>query len=301
MRHYTQLFFSFPTNSECDTDCYNQNFGSEQIIITSASPYSFISCSWDGCLGEPAGAISCFQSGASLTISGCTFLHCYSTSFENPEPHEEYNGGAICVVGITACTVSSSSFIKCCAPQTGNDNGGSGGIYGYDIKTTISLSFLDFISCFTGTSAAGAYFESIKASAVGPQTVINCRFIDCKAEGNTPDGGGFTCWNSDYTMGCSNSLFMWCSAGSGGGIDFTFNQNPDSHPIRFCFFRDNVAPFGNDIRLRNYTSSNPNPLLHCFSTTQEFRDNIVYIDASRCYNDNWLPHDNMNHKEREFA
>ena len=281
-------------NSDCPTDCKNVDFHSQtQRLSSSYSSYKFTFCSWDNCLSEPAGAISCFQSGASLTVTSCLFLSCLSTSFENPDANEEYNGGAICVVEISSLVVSSSSFIKCCAPQTNNDNRGSGGIFAYGIITTISLSSSQFISCFTGTSAAGAYFESIKTSDVGPQTVNNCRFVNCKAEGNTPDGGGLTFRNPAYTMGCSNSLFYKYSAttNAGGGLDFTFNENSDDYPIRFCFFKENDATLGHDIRLRGYSSTNPNPLLHCFSSSKE---KIVYITEGDCYNDNWLPLTNIN-------
>ena len=273
-------------NSACTTDCRNINFETQTKALSSAASYSFNNCSWSGCLSEPAGAISCSTSGVSLIITGCIFLHCYSTSGKTAS--KTYNGGAICLNGINSLIASSSSFIQCSALQTNHDNGGSGGIFAYNIKTTISLSYLSFVSCFTGTSAAGAYFESIKASTVGPETVNNCRFVDCKAEGKTPDGGGLTFRNPAYTMGCSNTLFCKCNAttNAGGGLDFTFNKSTDSYPIRFCFFKDNAAVYGKDIRLRSCSSNQQNPLLHCFSQTESDR---VYDWSNKKDRTTWLP------------
>ena len=281
MRYFNLPSYSSHKNADCRTDCFNQNFDSQQITPNSASTYSFRSCSWDGCLREPGGAISSTTSGASITVTTCTFNNCNSTK-QNTQPSYSYTGGAICAKGIKELTVSSSFFIHCCAPQKKNDNGGSGGIFASDIQTTISVSSSDFICCFTGSSGAGLQLGAIQSSDVGPQTINNCRFMYCTAEGNTPDGGALNFLKSSYTPGCSNCLLSYCKAKFGGGIHFVFNSNPHPHPFHCCFFNRNSVPSGgsgNDICFSNKPSLPP--LVHCFSTTS----------SSKIYNgdDNWLP------------
>ena len=273
-------------NPDCDTECHNENFGSMQASLDASFTYTFDYCSWEDCIAEPGGAISSNTEGVSLTVIHCTFTRCNSTSYENPRATQSYNGGALCVNGIKELIVSTSRFFRCCAPQTNNDNGGSGGMYVVSITTLLVLSSSDFISCFTGASGGGAYFASIKTSDVGPQTVMSCRFVRCKSEGNTPDGGGLCLWGSDYTLGLSNCLFSECSVTTncGGGLDFTFSANPDPHPIRCCFFNDNSAPDGNDVNLRSLPS-NLEPFLFCFSTTSRSQR----IGGVTNKDDDWLP------------
>ena len=280
---YLSLSYSSHQNADCTTECINHSFGSEQITPDSSYSYSFKLCSWDSCIREPGGAISSTTPGASITITACTINNCNSTK-PNTTPTYSYNGGAIYANGIKEFAVSSSSFICCCAPQTTHDNGGAGGIFAYDIKTTVSLSSSHFISCFAGAAGGGAHFESIKTSSVGPQTVNNCRFVQCVAEGISPDGGGLNLWYSTYTPGCSNCLFSQCEAQWGGGLDFTSNGSPDRHPIRFSFFNNNSVISGGSGKDIYFYSPQGTPCLHCFSTTESPR-----IGGASAQDNDWLP------------
>ena len=162
---YVSPFLSH-INSDSPTTYDHIDFESRtQHLPSSYSSYQFTFCSWDNCCSEPAGAISCDQSGVSLTINGCIFNNCNSTD-PNTNSNEPYNGGAICVIGISTFIISLSSFTKCCTPKQGHDNGGSGGIFAYGVTTTLSLSSSDLVSCFTSATGAGTYFQSIKTSAV---------------------------------------------------------------------------------------------------------------------------------------
>ena len=183
----------YHTNTDCNTKCEYVEFRAQTKSLSTASSYEFYSCSWEDCLGEPGGAISCSSAVVSLSVSHCIFTRCNATR-PNTNPAQSSNGGAICADGTNALVVSESTFIQCCAPQEKTNDAGAGGVYAYRIKSTLSLSSSQFVSCFSGSSGGGAQCRSIQASAVGPQTVNNCRFIKCVARGVASDGGGLCIW-----------------------------------------------------------------------------------------------------------
>ena len=188
---------------------------------------------------------------------------------------------------INTLIILSSSFVLCCAPQTNKDNCGAGGVFVYQV-TSLSLSNTLFASCFTGSSGAGAYFESVKGSVQSPQTVNHCIFVSCIAEGNSPDGGGLGITNSDYTTKCTNSLFSICKSDNGGGFLIAYAAQPEPYPLRFCFFHNNYATYGTDVCFP-YLPSN-SPFVHCFSTSDTPRLHYWHLNStsSKAYN-NWLP------------
>ena len=289
---YTQLLYSFRTNADCTTECIDRNFDSEQFSTNSASSYSFISCSWEGCLREPGGAISSTRAGASIAVISCTFHRCNSTS--GTVPNEEFNGGAICVVRPNSLVVSSCSFVKCSAPQTDNDNGGSGGIYTHSIQRGISLSSSDFISCFTGSSGAALFFESVSPTHLNEEIISDCKFIHCRSQDQSPDGGAMALWEHVNVVWCYNCLFSECSTtGSGGGMDILFGQDFDSYPIKFCFFAHNKGESGNDLALSASYMLEGELIQHCLSTSAPTR--VVYWTTTWCIPDyTWLPQANSN-------
>ena len=261
----------FHTNTDRNTKCEYVNFGAQRKSLSSPSSYEFNYCSWEDCLGEPGGAISCSSAVVSLSVSHCIFTRCNSTSYENPNPQENYNGGAISVNGIDTFILSSSVFLRCCAPQATIEDGGAGGVYAYAIQTTLSLSSSEFISGFSGSSGGGAQCLFIHASDVGPQTVNSCRFIHCIALGYHTDGGGLCIWQSTFTLGCSNCLFSECITDSGGGLEFSYDALPDEHPLHFVFFNRNRANVGNDICIYYDIIANSKLFFCCFSTTTSSR------------------------------
>ena len=268
---YSSLSLSH-INSLALTIYNNIDFGTQtQNLPSSEYSFQFHSCTWDNCCSEPAGAISCDQSDASLIVMNCKFNNCNSTS--GVTATQAFNGGAICVIGISTFIVSSSSFYNCRAPQTIHDNGGSGGLYIYYLKKTFSLSSSDFISCLTGSSGAAIYFVSSSTPKLDIETVLDCRVINCKAQVNSPDGGGMCLWEWTDTLKCTGCLFSGCSSTStGGGLNFNFAANSESYPIKFCFFIGNTASYvGNDIFLYLLPNNDNLVLKHCFTLSNSKR------------------------------
>ena len=284
-------------NSDCTTDCKNVDFHSQTLkLSSSSSSYKFTFCSWEGCLSEPAGAISSSQAGASLSVMNCKFNNCNSTS--DTTATKDYNGGAICVNGLSTITVSSSVFFNCRAPQTNKNDCGSGGIYTHSIHNSISLSLSAFISCFTGTSGAALFFESVSSTQLNPEIISDCKFIQCRSQDTTPDGGGMTLWERVYTIRCISCFFSGCSTtGVGGGFDYYFSANYESYPIKFCFFNRNTGGAGNDIALAGLYTLVGKLLLHCFSTSDPSR--VAYLTSTWSLGDfNWLPQGVSTHLTR---
>ena len=212
------------------------------------------------------------------------FTKCNSTSYEHPDAIHSYNGGAVFVNGIKELAVSSSSFVRCCAPQTNHDNSGSGGIFATDVLTSLAVSNCDFLFCFTGASGGGTDIQSLKTSSVRGHAMDSCRFISCTGYGNSPDGGCICFWTCVYPTGCASCLFAHNYAAFQGGALYFRSASPTSNSrvypfLSFCFFSDNLSQRGNDAAFEGYVPSEP--FLHCFSTSS----------LGRIYNgnDNWLP------------
>ena len=277
-----------PSNSDSPTIYDHIDFGSQtKNLPSSESSFQFTFCSWDNCCSEPAGAISCDKSGASLIVMNCKFNNCNSTS--DTTATKEYNGGAICVIGLNTLIVSSSLFNNCKAPQTGNDNGGSGGLYIRSIKKVLSISSNDFISCFTGSSGAGLFFSSSYTPKLDTEMIVDCEVINCISQDNSPDGGGMCLWESSYTLYCIGCMFSGCSTtGNGGGFNFNFAKKSEPYPIKFCFFNGNTGGAGNDISLSGSYSLEGKLVLYCLSTSNTNR--IAYWTTTWSLGDfNWLP------------
>ena len=279
-------------NSDCATDCKNVDFRSRtQALSSSTSSYKFTFCSWEGCLSEPAGAISSSKAGVSLAVHHCTFTRCNSTK-PNTTPKERYNAGAIYLNGISSLILSSSLFYNCCAPQTQYDDSSSGAMHLRSIKSLFSISSSDFISCFTGSSGGGIGFFSTSSPKLSIETVSDCICIQCSCSGIYPDGGGMCLWEWKETLKCTGCLLSGCSTtGNGGGLNFYFAPSSESYPVKFCFFAGNSGNLGNDVFLYILPNKETIILKHCLSLsppTIGYCLNGVYKST----NSNWLPQTN---------
>ena len=74
-----------------------------------------------------------------------------------------------------------------------------------------------FLSCEAGADGGGLYLYQTKGGINGVNLPVKeCRFIKCIPHGydsgsyNSADGGGLMYWESDNTLGVSNSLFSKC-------------------------------------------------------------------------------------------
>ena len=288
------LFSSFSLssshiNSDSLLNYDHIDFGSQtQNLPLTESSFLFHYCTWDNCLSEPAGAISCSQSITSLIVMHCKFNNCNSTL--GTTATQAYNGGAICVVGINTLIVSSSLFFNCRAPQTNHDNGGSGGICIRSIKKVLTIYSSDFISCFTGSSGAGVDFETSSRPKLDLEIIVDCRCIQCRSQDTSPDGGGMCLFDYVETLKCIGCLFSSCTTtGSGGGFDFYFGTNSESYPIKYCFFMGNTASSsGNDLYFWNLLpASGYLAMKDCFSKSASYR--IGYrVGTGSSRSDNWL-------------
>ena len=135
-------------------------------------------------------------------------------------------------------------------------------------------------------------------------SIIDCRFILCKAKlRDESDGGSVMVWRSNGAPGCSNSLFADSHSECQGGAATYYVYSRPSHKTSlslflFCFFKNNSANLnpGNDVYFQGWLPDIP--FLHCFSLTQTKR---IYPNN----HDDWLPQANIKAKiteaENEFA
>ena len=254
----------------------------------------FKSCFWIECSGNPSGAISCHTSGASVIIHTCIFLHCTSSAPLSSFAFASISG-AVYVKAIKEIRVDASSFHYCSAPQNVSDNEGAGAICINAVTQDISIAHSDFISCFTGSSGGGVQFESLQTSAVGPQTVMSCIFVQCVGKGSSPDGGALSLWHSSYTIGCTDCLFSECSADTGGALVLGYSPSTADHPLRYLFFNKNSGITGNDVCIYYDSVANSGVLFSCFSSSKPRRVGFWKVDWSvntTLTHDEWLPQTN---------
>ena len=194
------------------------------------------------------------------------------------------------MTGIQSITVSSSLFFECCAPQTNHDNGGAGGIYAYSIKRSFSLSSSDFISCSTGSSGGGIYFDCNSNPRLNIEIITDCRCVQCRSQDTSPDGGGMCLFERYSTIHSTECLFCECTTtGSGGGLNFYYGTNCESYPIKYCFFAGNAGGYAKDVFLWTILPENGYLVFTCCFTTSE--SNRIGYSMSSAYKskDNWIP------------
>ena len=196
-------------------------------------------------------------------------------------------GGAIHTSSIRTLDVTESLFRHCSSTVAYNDHG-SGAIWIYGIHQKLSILNNCFISC-TSKSSGGAFLIQDCTSQVTGELINSCRFLDCNATDETPDGGAVCIWTNSVLIRIVSSLFSTCFSGdNGGAIRHRLNgYSTQSYPVRYCFFNKNLAPLGNDIYF-DYIPSDA-PCLYCFSTTQENRIGYYSNNDYHFDKDAWLP------------
>ena len=262
-----------------------------RLDCSSTAAYSFINCHWTSCSvpGDAGAAIKCASSNSLLTVTGCSFSFCTA-------PHQ---GGAIHTFGLHTLDVKESFFYRC-STNTISDNQGSGAVWINTIQQRLCVSENSFISCTSKASGGAFILWKCHANIKGAEVINNCRYIDCNATDETPDGGAVWICNNSQLIGFTNCFFSLCNALTGYGGSFRHEGSayqPQSFPIRYCFFNNNRGTYGNDVYL-NFSPSDP-PLLHCFSTTDTNRFTFWDVTSNRLCNpenqNDWLPLDYLQH------
>ena len=229
---------------------------------------AFISCMWTSinAASDAGAAIKCSDGNYVLTVEKCSFSFCSALK----------KGGAIHSSSIHTLDVRESSFHKCSTSTTDNDEG-SGAIWIYSITQKLSITQSSFISCTSKASGGASLIQKCSSNIKGAGIINNCRFVDCNATDETPDGGAVWVWTNSALIGLSNCLFTKCNAlntmGDGGALRHNLNTYfPGSYPISYCFFNRNTAKYGNDISFKDIEPTNSNPILrYCFSTSDPDR------------------------------
>eukprot|EP00770_Monocercomonoides_exilis_P012060 MONOS_12002.1-p1 / transcript=MONOS_12002.1 / gene=MONOS_12002 / organism=Monocercomonoides_exilis_PA203 / gene_product=unspecified product / transcript_product=unspecified product / location=Mono_scaffold00635:21546-29669(+) / protein_length=2375 / sequence_SO=supercontig / SO=protein_coding / is_pseudo=false len=169
-------------------------------------------------------------------------------------------GGALYVHDNSSATltVENSSFVKCNATSTRG-----GGIFALKIgECTVKHSTFVECYCVSSNDRGGAGAE------INDMTVQfffeNCLFKDGWS-GN--DAGGLRCY-SDF---------------QGGGVSIQTNGN-HGNLLRFCFFHNNTAIYGNDIFVED--NSTHSQVIWCFSTS--INGNRYYAGGDKS---DWLPNE----------
>lgn len=246
------------TNSECISETFSQDIPCE---FTGRKEYSsgintFKQVDFHDCVSTTqGGAIACSGTDTQLFVESCSFSSC--SAFEK--------GGSIHTNSLHTLEVKQSIFYKC-STETTVDNQGSGAIWISGIQTKLSLFQTDFISCITNASGGAFSVWSCSNQIQGPQIINSCRFLDCNAITQTPDGGAMAVWTNSGFIGFMNCLISRCNADYGGALShYVSNYQSESHPFRYSFFNHNTGSQGNDIFFLSSPSSIP--LLSCFSTS----------------------------------
>ena len=290
-----ESFLSLRTNSNTPT-CLKDNAPLTQISqcitssrhdLTEEVSYKFTFCSFVQLSEENlnGGAISCIGSSiytsTSLIVSSCSFSECGAN-----------NGGAIYTSTLSIFDLQNSVFYKCSSTSEIYNEGG-GSLLVSDIQQQLSLFGNDFISSTCTASGGGLQLRGCSLSIYGSTIINSCRFVDCNATINSPDGGALCIWNNRALIGMTACVFSFChSDDDGGAIRHDINgYEPKSYPIRFCFFNGNSVSnggTGNDILLNVLPSDDP--LLQCCSTSHSKR--VGYISDTHWFTDdfNWLPY-----------
>ena len=252
---------------------------SSRNTLNTGSTYEFSWCTWNSCsvTNDAGGALKCTGTSTKVYLESCSFISCSAKE----------KGGAVYTSSIHTLDVKQSLFFKCSTSTTSNDQG-SGAIWIYGIQQKLSLLQSDFISCTSKASGGASFIQECKENIKG-DVINNCRYIDCNATNETPDGGAGCIWLNKGLLGLTNCLFSLCNSGFvGGALRHNLDAySPGSYPIRYCFFNKNTSPSGNDVFFPSLPSDAP--CLHCFSTTA--RNRIGYYSDSVASNVdlNWLP------------
>ena len=260
----------------------NNECVSSRHDLTEEVSYKFTFCSFSQLCGESdnGGAISCtgssIQTSTSLLVASCSFSECSAP-----------DGGAIYTSTLSSFELQNSFFFDCSSTYNSSNHGG-GSVWISAIQHQLVLCTNEFTSSTCKGSGGGVLIEQCSDTIYGAEIIHGCKFLDCNATDQSPDGGGVCVWNNLKTIGLCCCLFSSChSAEDGGAIRHDINgYEPNSYPIRFCFFERNAAMYGNDIYFSYALSESP--CFHCFSTATE--QSICYSTGDYNYNfDDWLP------------
>ena len=275
---YLPTSFSF-SNAHYSGDIPSQTEISETSIFTSCTFNTRGSC---------GGAIYFTGSGASLTVTDSVFNKCNSTSD---------HGGAIYCGNCGKVSIMKSAFIVCASPVVCF----GGGIYVIGASAVPEITVNNFISCEAGQDGGGLYLIQIEGGTNGANLPVrNCKFIGCIANGillngdNDADAGGLLYWQSDYTLGISNSVFAKCESKKRcGGSSIIISKPSFSNVIRFCFYCENIAPQGRNA-LVHFSPTNWEPwdivFFHSFTSDSSLTNSLVLnLPAASEVNDDWLP------------
>ena len=257
---------------------------SSRNILSSEKDILFTFCEWrDITLTEEEEGGAAIQFHSTTANSKLTISHCLFISLTTMKGY----GGAVDIQDVSDASVSSSSFSNC--NRMDADEGGGGGVSFLRVRCQPLIKECTFFSCFSKDCGGVAEFRSCYAEAANIFHDNVC--ANCIARNDA--GGALTLVHVESTMQCSNSLFCFCETDLYGGALFLYYPTSvdDIHTLLFCFFKDNIGEYGNDIILRtNYPSE---PFLHCLSATKEKR--VYYFPGSSfLYGNNWLPLTNIN-------
>ena len=269
----------YSNDNSCRTGC---TFDHLRVFLPSTAnlQHEFTSCKWISCNGESGGGIY-LKAGNTVTLSVIKgeFYSCKAS------PNR---GGGIYAEGIKTLTIQESLFHKCIA-EAKNDFGG-GGIQLLSIQQPFIIQSTAFLSCESGNDGGGI---SIYIYATWQRVCfVDDRFVGCKGlyeQGS--DGGSLMLWDSNASVGCSNTIFAdsYCAM-RGGAVSyyiFTSANHPSSIQLfTFCFFQNNQVKSNrtNDAYFEDWKPTQP--FLHCFSTTSVNRVHPPTND------NNWLPYGN---------
>ena len=262
MRKQILIHYSLNTNlNECtattfvsDTPCpYSGSHLSYPSGTHTFTNVDFTHCSSSD---DHGGAIKCTGGDTELTVTGCTFRECHtSTSLSK-------RGGGVNVDAVKIVTIKACLFVECSGYY-------GGGLCINDTQSTPSLSDCVFFSC-KAHYLGGEAFVGLCTKSASTIACNDCIFI----KGNNVSlstylrGGGFylDIYENTHANAISNNLFTGNSVNNRGGGLAIFQENTGlSYSIQFCFFTDNFASDnGQDVYLQRI---NVNSILHCFATS----------------------------------
>ena len=255
---------------------------SSRNILSSQHDILFAYCEWRDITltnAEEGGAAIQFHSssqGSKIVIS-----HCLFDSLSSMKGY----GGAVDIQDAYDASVLSSSFSSC--NRMDSEEGGGGGVSLLRITHQPLIQECSFFSCFS--QDCGGMADIHECEHTENPVCSDIVSIQCTVEDDS--AGGIIIEVYGNMLPFSNCLFSNLIAVCGGAVylylpEFTENQ----FPVRFCFFTQNTANFGNDVF--TYPPVSSTPFFHCYSTTEQER--LGYWDhyGAHLYLedfDNWIP------------
>ncbi|KAH7826857.1 uncharacterized protein MONOS_13856 [Monocercomonoides exilis] len=261
----------------CDNCTFNNNFrndwkkGNNEHLDTTQSQ-QFQNSEWDGCSASCGGALYVHDNlNATLSVENSSFIKCNATSTR---------GGGIYVLRIAECAVKHSTFHECYC--VGSSDYGGAGIEVDLLSVQPIIKNCLFMDGWSVEDGGGLGIFGSNASRT-KDCILDCSFVNCSGHSYVDaDGGGLFHWSAIDMIVIKNCRFQAClSEYHGGGVSIRTNGFCGSL-LWFCFFHNNIAPYGNDIFLKD--NSTHSQIVCCFSTrTDGIR---YYADGDKS---DWLP------------